>query len=102
MDFVRGIHYNKAIQKYSNIEERIQKCISLSAQVALALSSMHQAGLVHLDLKPDNIMVSEHKITLLDFGHACALGHGLTSSLGPSNVHTSQHTANSGCFTQCE
>ena len=36
---------------------------------------MHDAGLIHLDLKPGNIMVSkENKVTLLDFGQACSLG----------------------------
>lgn len=75
MDLVRGIHYNKAIQKHSSMRERISSCITLSRQLALALSSMHQAGLVHLDLKPGNIMVSrDNMLTLLDFGHACALG----------------------------
>ena len=75
MDLVRGIHFQQAIQEAATFEEKISVCIHLSLQLCMALSSMHDAGLVHLDLKPGNVMVSqENKVTLLDFGQACSLG----------------------------
>ena len=75
MDLIRGIHFQQAIQEACSFEQRVQLCLELSLQVCMALSSMHDAGLVHLDLKPGNIMVSqENKVTLLDFGQACSLG----------------------------
>ena len=75
MDLIRGVHFQQAVQEEASIEKRILRCIQLSLQVSIALSSMHDAGLIHLDLKPGNIMVSnEDKVTLLDFGQACSLG----------------------------
>jgi serine/threonine protein kinase len=75
MDLVRGIHFQQAIQEAASFEEQIQRCIHISLQLCMALSSMHDAGLVHLDLKPGNVMVTrDNKVTLLDFGQACSLG----------------------------
>ena len=75
MDLVRGIHFHQAIQESNSFEEKINLCIQLSLQLSLALSAMHDFGLVHLDLKPNNVMVSkDNKVTLLDFGQACSLG----------------------------
>ena len=40
-------------------------------QICLALSDVHQAGLAHLDLKPDNIVLDEDlNVFLCDFGHS--------------------------------
>jgi len=75
MDLVRGIHFHQAIQETSSFTEKIRRCIHLSSQLALALAAMHDFGLIHLDLKPNNVIVSkDNKVTLLDFGQACSLG----------------------------
>ena len=44
---------------------------AICAQVCSALAAAHDAGLVHRDLKPDNIMISAHgTVFILDFGVA--------------------------------
>lgn len=42
------------------------------AQLAEAVQALHEAGLVHCDLKPRNVLVSRGRVVLLDFGIARA------------------------------
>ena len=45
------------------------------------LNLFHEAGVVHADLKPDNIMVDENgKVTLVDFGAASIAGYHFSHS----------------------
>jgi eukaryotic-like serine/threonine-protein kinase len=44
--------------------------VAFAAGVAGALNDVHQAGVVHLDVKPSNVLLSSHGIYLLDFGIA--------------------------------
>jgi serine/threonine-protein kinase len=43
--------------------------------VATALNAMHQAGFVHCDIKPNNILIStEGGIKIIDLGQSCKIG----------------------------
>jgi serine/threonine protein kinase len=48
-----------------------QEIIDIARQVAMALEAAHQAGIVHRDIKPGNIMVApDGVVKVLDFGLA--------------------------------
>ncbi|MFG1815411.1 serine/threonine-protein kinase [Kribbella sp. NPDC049174] len=46
----------------------------LGAQVLPALMTLHDRGLAHLDVKPDNVVLCDGRPILIDFGTARAIG----------------------------
>ncbi|MCD6496877.1 MAG: protein kinase [Deltaproteobacteria bacterium] len=73
MDYVDGIPLSSLIRREGPFSA--ERAVALTRQILLALSHAHNLGVVHRDLKPDNIMVldagsvTEH-IRILDFGIA--------------------------------
>ncbi|HWQ36716.1 MAG TPA: protein kinase [Blastocatellia bacterium] len=67
MELVAGRTLRSVIAEDNSLET----FLSLSQQMAKALSAAHAAGITHRDIKPDNIMVREDGyVKVLDFGLA--------------------------------
>ena len=55
-----------------------KKCQHLFAQIAAAIAHLHKHGIVHRDIKEENIVLNEdEKVTLVDFGSAAYTKDGL-------------------------
>lgn len=67
MDFCRGKSLESVIGASGALDPQI--CLPLFLQVCSALQVIHAAGLVHRDVKPANIILSDDgEIKLVDFG----------------------------------
>ena len=61
---------------------RLEDALRLAAQIADALSAVHRAGVVHRDVKPANVLVSEHgDVKLIDFSRNVLPNMGIVMRL---------------------
>ena len=69
MEFMDGGSVEEVLQKKGHLEPEM--AISYAMQVALGLSEAAKKGVVHLDIKPSNLMLAENdRVKIVDFGLA--------------------------------
>lgn len=69
MELIDGVTLKQYIQNKVRLSST--ECISISMQAADALSTAHKAGIIHRDIKPDNIIITrEGNVKISDFGIA--------------------------------
>ncbi len=69
MEYVPGEDLKSLVKRKGKIAE--QEAISIAKQVCEGLAEAHELGVVHRDLKPQNIMIDEKgRVRIMDFGIA--------------------------------
>ncbi len=79
-EFVEGKRLDRLIAEGGICESTV---LDIGCQLAGALAHAHEKGILHRDIKPQNIMVTpEGRAKILDFGLAKRLGAGFVSKTG--------------------
>ncbi len=72
MEYVPGPHLKAYIRSHAPLP--VEEALSLAVQACAAIGYAHRAGLVHCDVKPQNLLVAEGlRLKVTDFGIARAL-----------------------------
>lgn len=90
MELVSGKTLNELIKEETPMDYR--KAADIAKQVAAGLSAAHKKGIVHRDVKPHNILMTEDGIAkITDFGIAKAVTNTTIVDSGKDNVMGSVH-----------
>ena len=96
MELVEGITLKEYIAKKGRLA--VREATSIAIQVSQGLEAAHNSGIIHRDVKPQNIIIStDGKVKVTDFGIARAATNNTISTAVMGSVHyTSPEQARGG------
>ena len=71
LPFVRGESLRERLEREHQLP--IPEALAITTQIATALDYAHRQGVIHRDVKPENILLQEGEAVLTDFGIALAV-----------------------------
>ncbi|MCG5445877.1 protein kinase [Micromonospora sp. NIE79] len=77
-EFIEGLTLHRHVRERGPVTGNALHRLAVGTVTALA--AIHSAGVVHCDLKPDNVVLGEDGPRVIDFGIARALGNTETAS----------------------
>ena len=92
MEFVDGVTLTDVLRERSPLG--LQEAREIASQFLAGLEAIHAAGLVHRDVKPENVMLTRAgRVVVMDFGIARALAE---AQAGTVSGHARVHGARAG------
>ena len=84
-EYVEGVSLGEDIARLGGLP--VRRALKIATQIASALDAAHAAGIVHLDLKCDNVLLTDKNglvdhVKVLDFGIAQFLGAEVETTKG--------------------
>jgi serine/threonine-protein kinase len=81
MEYLEGETLERLLSREKTVA--LADALRIARETSLALDAAHEVGLVHRDIKPDNLfLTSDGGVKVLDFGVVCAPGDGSGNSEG--------------------
>ena len=85
MELVKGESLDKYLKAHPDLP--LETKLEMAAQIAEALAAAHEAGIIHRDVKPPNVIVDESgRPKLTDFNLARIMDYSLTPLTGENSV----------------
>ncbi len=86
MELIEGITLKEYISKKGKLS--IKEATSIAIQVSMGLEAAHSHGIIHRDIKPQNMIISrDGKVKVADFGIARAVSAQTLNSAAMGSVH---------------
>ncbi len=80
-EFVEGLTLAHVIERQGKLSE--EEALLIARQLAMGLADIHERGIIHRDIKPQNIMISpEGEAKIIDFGLAKGADHATLTGSG--------------------